>query len=126
YGWEGTRRAWKRSFLPARAKEDTLRRAGGDEELPGEEPSPRCSRPKHRTPNPRQAGLLADGSERNVLPLTAPNGLPTAAQRSHSGVDVFGSLADHSGGPATDSHRLPFSPRAGLGARGTCRDCWGV
>jgi hypothetical protein len=24
---------------------------------------------------------------------------------------VFGRLADHSGGPATDSHRLPFSPR---------------
>jgi hypothetical protein len=63
---------------------------------------------------------------RQVFWLTARNGSQAAFPRrvmggpGHSGLTKLGSLADHSGGPATDSHRFPFclSP---VGR--TCRDC---
>src|SRR5205823_2628708 len=38
------------------------------------------------------------------------------------GFDWFESMADHSGGPATDLHRFPYCPRSRIARRGTCRD----
>jgi hypothetical protein len=62
-----------------------------------------CLWPKHRNPS-RQAGLLAFGFKR------LPNGLPAPPVRGTVALLRFGDLADHSGGPATDLHRFPFSP----------------
>jgi len=43
---------------------------------------------------------------------------PWSPKRLRQWLCGFEELADHSGGPATDLHRFPFSPRAN-GQRGT-------
>jgi len=60
--------------------------------------------------------LEAEASEqlgRQVFWLTAPSGLRTAFPHVPGGSTQwpvrFGGLADHSGGPATDLHRFPYS-----------------
>jgi hypothetical protein len=67
--------------------------------------------PEH---NPRQAGLLADGSGENRIVPPAVPGRPSRGRpgAGGSGSQRSGGLADHSGGPATDSHRFPSSPPA--------------
>ena len=62
---------------------------------------------------------------RQVFWLTARYGPQTAFPRlgdwaTFAVASLFAGLADHSGGPATELHRFPYSPPLGE-ARGTCR-----
>jgi hypothetical protein len=73
--------------------------------------------------------LEAEASEqlgRQVFWLTAPSGLRTAFPHVPGGSTQwpvwFGDLADHSGGPATDLHRFPYSLFDLMRAERTCRD----
>ncbi len=69
--------------------------------------------------------LLAEASEQRldgqVFWLSARNGPRTAFPPFGSGLGLSGGLADHSGGPATDFHRLPYYPPDRFRAGGTCR-----
>ena len=69
---------------------------------------PGCSWPEHRTE--------LDGQ---VFWLSARYG-PGPPSRLVAVARMSGGLADYSGGPATDSNRLPYSP-PGLAGGGTCR-----
>jgi hypothetical protein len=93
----------KKPFRPCRG---TLARADGTTVPPG------CSRPKHQ--NSYSTGR-SSGFRLVTVPERPSRAWPVAAQWSTLG---SGSLADYSGGPATDSHRFPFCPGAEIGAGG--------
>jgi hypothetical protein len=69
--------------------------------------------------------LVAEASEQKldgqVFWLTARVSPRTAFPPRGSGL-LPGDLADYSGGPATDSHRLPYSPRSGFPAEAPVED----
>src|SRR5260370_339930 len=71
-----------------------------------------CLRPKHRTLLGRQVfWLTAPDGFRTTFPPSATQ--PSAVARGAGFASPrlrFGGLADHSGGPATASHRFPFCP----------------
>jgi hypothetical protein len=59
--------------------------------------------------NPRQAGLLAYGSGTEEISVPrSSNNLPATIENRSQWRHAFESLADHSGGPATDLHRFPY------------------
>jgi hypothetical protein len=72
---------------------------------------PGCSWPKHRN---RNSTGRSSGSR--LVSVPGPPSRPLG-----SGLVVSGGLADYSGGPATDSHRLPYSPPDRCRAGSTCR-----
>ena len=67
--------------------------------------------------------LVAEASEQNSTGRSSGSRLvtdPGPPSRLAAVARMSGGLADHSGGPATDSHRLPYSPPS-LAGGGTCR-----
>ncbi len=69
---------------------------------------------------------------RQVFWLTADSGFrttfpqPGSTNTCCSGLPVFGNLADHSGGPATASHRFPYYPRPPGWEPGNLSKRWSV
>jgi hypothetical protein len=69
-----------------------------------------------------EAGASQRKLDGQVFWLSAPVGPRTAFPPFlGSGLDLSGGLADYSGGPATDSHRLPYYPPDRFRAGGTYR-----
>jgi hypothetical protein len=62
-------------------------------------------------------------NDRQVFWLSARNGFPSPSQTLARPVACRGSLADYSGGPATDSHRFPYCPPRHAAARVARHDC---
>src|SRR5262249_15819462 len=84
------------SFLPRRAKAVPWPKAAGGRGVRTNPVPLGGLRPKHRT--------RLDGQ---VFWLTARDDTQAAFPRYNAVASWPGALADHSGGPATDSHRLP-------------------
>jgi hypothetical protein len=89
-------------FLPGRAKKTSSGPTAPEVSARADCPMPvECLvRSTERCPAGRSSGFRL---------VTAPNCLPMPNLDWHSGIRKFGNLADHSGGPATELHRLPSS-----------------
>lgn len=113
--WESRRthfrkQTWAQSFPPGRAR-------GFRFDPPARGPLQTvCERPARM--------LVAEASEQKldgqVFWLTAPGGSRTPS-RLAAVAWLSGDLADYSGGPATDLHRLPYYPPPVLDGESTCR-----